>query len=87
MFNNLIYELGQLFENEVIPKARCCDAEYLAGLQDQLIRYQTNYADHLDMKNIDLEWVYEPYKAAFNKAIMTIPKKLSQQTLNLFTQL
>ena len=34
MFNNIIYELGQLFENEVIPKARCCDAEYLAGLQN-----------------------------------------------------
>lgn len=56
-------------------------------MQAGLANLQKFMVDHSYLGNIDLEWVYKPYRGIFNRAVLNIPREVSQQTINLFQQL
>ena len=84
--NNAI-AVGEIFEVKIIPLVRVCNCVELEALQEGLANLQKFLADNSYLSNIDLEWVYKPYKNIFKKAVLNLPKELSQKTINLFIQL
>ena len=76
--------LGEKVEDEIIPLVRECKCVELEQMQGQLADLKKFMVDHAYLGNIDLEWVYKPYRHIFNRAVLNLPKELSQQTINLF---
>jgi hypothetical protein len=85
--SNTAIAVGEIFEGKIIPLVRVCNCVELEGLQEGLARLQKFLADNSCLRNIDLEWVYKPYKNIFKKAVLNLPRELGQNTINLFTQL
>ncbi len=79
--------MGDIFEGQVIPYALECKCVELDQMQAGLANLQKFMVDHSYLGNIDLEWVYKPYRGIFNRAVLNIPREVSQQTINLFQQL
>jgi hypothetical protein len=87
MMNNTAISVGEIFEGQIIPLTKSCDCVELEKLQGGLVNLQKFLVEHAYLGNIDLEWVYKPYRNIFNKAVLNLPSELSQKTINLFTQL
>jgi hypothetical protein len=64
-----------------------CKCLELEELQGGLVNLQRFLGDNSYLANIDLEWIYKPYRGIFNKSVTNLPSELSQNTINLFTQL
>ena len=87
MLNNTAIQVGEIFEDQIIPLTKLCKCVELEELQGGLVNLQKFLADHSYLANIDLEWIYKPYRGIFNKSVPNLPSELSQNTINLFTQL